>query len=54
MPREGKTPWHCSRRAVGGGDIDESFAIINADDYYSFDALKTLHDALTELEEEWA
>ncbi len=32
--------------------IDEPFAIINADDYYSFDALKALHDALTALPQE--
>jgi hypothetical protein len=32
-------------------DRVKPFGIINADDYYSFDALKTLHDALTELPE---
>lgn len=31
--------------------VNEPFAVINADDYYSFDALKTLHDALVKLPE---
>jgi len=31
--------------------VNEPFAVINADDYYSFSALKTLHDALCALPE---
>ncbi|MBQ8831070.1 MAG: hypothetical protein IJ017_05690 [Oscillospiraceae bacterium] len=31
--------------------VKEPFAVINADDYYSFSALKTLHDALESLPE---
>ena len=31
--------------------VNEPFAIINADDYYSYDALKALHDALVQLPE---
>ena len=31
--------------------VNEPFAVINADDYYSYSALKTLHDALENLPE---
>lgn len=53
MPRERVKPLGTVHAALAAeAAIDEPFAIINADDYYSFDALKTLHDALTELPEE--
>ena len=40
-------PWGTGEAVLKVGSIDNSFAVINADDYYDYDAFKKLYDYLS-------
>ena len=52
VPKERTKPFGTVHAVLAAKKVvNEPFAVINADDYYSFSALKTLHDALEKLPE---
>jgi NDP-sugar pyrophosphorylase family protein len=45
-PAERKKPWGTTHAVLSLGKMEENFGVLNADDFYGYDAIKKLHDFL--------
>lgn len=48
IPAERKKPWGTTHAVLSLGHMEENFGVLNADDFYGYDAIKRLHDFLAD------